>query len=39
MSHSGGKTATLSRLVSKADSHIVAHTEQMRELAAKLSQA
>jgi DinB superfamily len=38
MNHSGGKTATLARLVSKADSHIVAHTEQMRELAAKLTQ-
>lgn len=36
MSHSGGKTATLSRLVEKADSHIVAHTEQLKALAATL---
>ena len=36
MNHSGGKTATLKRLVEKADSHIVAHTEQLRELAATL---
>jgi hypothetical protein len=36
MSHSGGKQATLTRLVEKADSHIVAHTEQLRTLATQI---
>jgi hypothetical protein len=36
MTHSGGKQATLTRLVEKADSHIVAHTEQLRSLAAQI---
>lgn len=36
MTHSGGKKTTLSRLVEKADSHIVAHAEQLRTLASTL---
>ena len=36
MTHGDGKTATLSRLVEKADGHIVSHTEQLRSLAALL---
>ena len=36
MTHSGGKQATLTRLVEKADSHIVAHTEQLRTLATQI---
>ena len=36
MTHSDGKTATLSRLVEKADGHIVSHTVQLRSLAALL---
>lgn len=32
MTHSEGKTVTLSRLVEKADGHIVSHTEQLRAL-------
>jgi hypothetical protein len=33
MTHGEGKTATLRRLVEKADTHIVSHTEQLRSLA------
>lgn len=33
MTHGDGKTATLERLVEKADGHIVSHTEQLRALA------
>ena len=36
MTHGEGKSATLARLVAKADGHIVAHTEQLRSLAATL---
>jgi hypothetical protein len=36
MTHGDGKTATLSRLVEKADGHIVSHAEQLRALAALL---
>lgn len=36
MTHGEGKSATLARLVAKADGHIVAHTEQLRSLAASL---
>jgi len=34
MTHGDGKTATLKRLVEKADGHIVSHTEQLRALVA-----
>jgi hypothetical protein len=34
MTHGDGKTASLSRLVEKADGHIVSHTEQLISLAA-----
>lgn len=36
MTHGDGKTVTLSRLVEKADGHIVAHTEQLLNLRSQI---
>ena len=36
MTHGEGKTATLARLVEKADSHIVSHTEQLKNLVSQI---
>jgi hypothetical protein len=36
MTHGDGKTATLSRLVEKADGHIVAHAEQLLNLRSQI---
>jgi hypothetical protein len=33
MTHNEGKSVTLSRLVEKADGHIVSHAEQLQNLA------